>query len=244
MRDTSLSVCWACRQHVLRREAMCPHCGAVLAHRERAPGATASLVAVLVGVGALGSVACSSVASDSEGTGGAGGESSSAGGTNSASQSKSAAAGPSSSYAAITTTSSYGTGISLCDDIRECYGDSADPFSGCVECAVLGDSQWFDDGGACAEPFAACFGDGSDACAGAGDPECCQLYDCLDACDTNLNGQIEPGPELDCLCTNDGSRCAQNQASGTCLGDFPSGFQTAVDWETCIDETCHYSCGG
>ena len=118
------------------------------------------------------------------------------------------------------------------------------PSSGCIECAVLGDSTTASDGGACADEYTACFGDGSDACTGATDPQCCPLYDCFSACDTNMNNMIEAGAELDCLCTNDGAMCVMNQMAGTCLGDFPNGFQTAIEWETCFfDDTCPNSCG-
>jgi hypothetical protein len=145
--------------------------------------------------------------------------------------------------------SSYATGPTGpasggCDEIGSCEGDGANPDTGCLECAVLGSQYDAVDGGACADEFAACFGDGGMDCTGAGDPECCQVYDCLEACDANMNNQIDAGPELDCFCTNDGSECVQNQLPDTCLGDYPSGIQTAVEWEACLfEDVCPDSCG-
>jgi len=216
------------------------------------------VVAVLVGVGALGGAACSSTISDSEeGGGGAGGDGGAAS-TGSATQKTSAATTKSTGQTAQSTTqqstvntvaSSYGSGPTTssggCDNQGNCEGDGSNPYSGCMECAVLGDGFVAVDGGACADEFSACFGDGSSDCTGAGDPTCCQFYDCIDACDANSNGTIDAGSELDCLCTNDGLQCTGNSAPGTCRGDYPTGLQTAVAWEGCLyDDVCPNSCGG
>ncbi len=188
-----------------------------------------AVVAVLIGVGAIGGAACSSIASgsdsDTEGSGAAYGWDDD--------PSYSAGFSTSASYGSPATSGSGTNQIETCDDLSSCQGDGVTPASGCIECAVLGDSSVASDGGECADEFAACFGDDSEACTGASDPECCPLYDCLQACDTNGNGFIDPGPELDCLCTNDGTGCAATQGPGTCAGDYPKGFQTAIAWEDC-----------
>jgi len=122
-------------------------------------------------------------------------------------------------------------------------GDGATPWSGCTECAVLGDSSVAVDGGACAPAFSNCFGDGSEGCAGAGEPECCPLYDCIYSCDLNNDGVIDAGAELDCFCTNDDVQCVMNQLPGTCFGDYPNGLLAAVEWDTCLyQDVCFNIC--
>jgi hypothetical protein len=119
-----------------------------------------------------------------------------------------------------------------CEDIGSCTGDGMDPSSGCLECAVLGDDTIASDGGECGDEYLACYGT-DENCTGASDPECCQVVDCINACDANMNNMIESGAELDCLCTNNGTQCEQTQMAGTCLGDYPSGIQTLFAYEDC-----------
>ena len=251
----ALVACVACGRHVFRADGACPHCGHQRDPRPRSLPSTAkvSVVAVVIGVGALGGAACSSTVSDSnDGGGGAGGDGGAAS-TGSATQKTTAttakSTGQSTAQQTTVTTiaSSYGSGPTTtsggCDNQGNCEGDGSNPYSGCMECAVLGNSNVATDGGACADEFAACFGDGSPECGGAGDPECCQFYDCVDACDTNGDGEIDEGLELDCLCTHDGLQCLPDSLPGTCRGDFTNGLQTAIGWESCLyQDVCPTSC--
>ncbi len=198
-------------------------------------------------VSTLGLFACGSTVFITDGEGGAGGSDDAAVTSGKASVNATATKSANATQVASSNTgvvSSAASGLGTCDDIGVCSGDGFTPRSGCLECSVLGDSSTALDGGACLGAFTACFGDGSFDCPGASDPQCCPYYACIESCDGNFDGQLEPGPELDCYCLNDGVQCLQMQTPGTCLGDFPNGAATASAWEVCvIDDVCPFSCG-
>jgi hypothetical protein len=130
-------------------------------------------------------------------------------------------------------------GLVSCEDLTGQCGPDAndpgdDPTNSCLECAVLGDSTVATDGGECADEYTACWGQGDAACTGAGEPECCDLYDCVASCDANMDGFLDAGPELDCFCTNDGFQCTAQQLPGSCFGDYPDGLVVAAEWEACF----------
>lgn len=126
-----------------------------------------------------------------------------------------------------------------CDQLGACQGDGVDPKSGCLECAALGDTSVASDGGACGQPYLACFGTEGDCSNGL--PDCCDFSSCLDACSQLPNDQF-----LDCVCTNDGNGCFDfpQQQPGTCFGDHLEGAQSYIDFYTCaVSDVCPFSCG-
>ena len=138
-----------------------------------------------------------------------------------------------------TNTSDVGPGIGFCDEIGNCEGDGMSPLSGCIECSVLGDNTVALDGGLCAEPYFACFGENGD-CSAGGDPDCCAFLTCLEEC------SFLPEPEfLDCVCVNDGETCLgfRDQPPGTCFGDHPMGTVSYIEFTGCVyNEVCPGSC--
>ncbi|NUO52970.1 MAG: hypothetical protein HOV80_29340 [Polyangiaceae bacterium] len=128
-----------------------------------------------------------------------------------------------------------------CDAIAVCEGDTANPDTGCIECAVLGNATLAIDGGACLDEYTGCFGPGG-SCDEGGHPGCCAFFDCLVACPADDPGT--PADEyLDCACDNDGTECYAEQEKGTCLGDEPTGGQRYLAWASCLlIDVCTASC--
>jgi hypothetical protein len=125
--------------------------------------------------------------------------------------------------------------MSFCDDIGVCEGDGVSPSSGCLECSILGDNTDALDGGQCAEAYFTCLG--QDGQCGNGEP-CCAFIDCVEGCQ-----QLPPEEQLDCICTNNGQDCLNEQQPGTCLGDHPEGLQRYIELDSCIySQACPGSC--
>jgi hypothetical protein len=138
---------------------------------------------------------------------------------------------------------SVASGMFYCDEIAICEGDGVNWYSGCSECAAFGQNPPALDGGACGSEYFTCFGNGG-SCASSPVPECCGIFECIDACDTNGNGLLDRPDEVDCFCVNDGAECVPNQPPGTCLGDYQDGLEAAIQWDTCLrKEVCPNSCG-
>ena len=128
-----------------------------------------------------------------------------------------------------------------CDDIAVCEGDTANPDTGCIECAVLGNATLTIDGGACLDEYTACFGPGGD-CDEGGHPGCCEFFDCLVTCPAD-DPETTADEYLDCACSNDGTDCFVEQEKGTCLGDQPAGGQRYLAWASCLlIDVCTVSC--
>jgi hypothetical protein len=194
--------------------------------------------------------ACGSTVLVTDGEGGSGGSSDTATSGKSTSANTSSAKTTNATNVATsnvsngTAVTSVASGMFYCDEIGVCEGDGVTWNSGCTECAAFGPNPPALDGSACAEQYFICFGNGDPSCMSAPEPECCLLYQCLDACDFDASGFLDVGPELDCFCTNDGSQCVRPQQPGTCLGDYEAGLDPAIEWSVCIyEEHCPSSCG-
>ena len=180
--------------------------------------------------------ACNKIDGETGSDGGAGGE----GGADTTAQTSSTKATSTKATVASTmyASSTYGNPFTpACDDIGECFGEGS-PDLGCFECAVLGGVSYVDSG-ACAGEYAACKGIAGDC--SDGEPECCQVEACLDAC------QATPAAYWDCACGSaDEADCDLATApAGSCFGDNPTGADLMYGddgWVTCVAQVCFTSC--
>jgi len=128
-----------------------------------------------------------------------------------------------------------------CDAIGTCEGDGSNANSGCLECAVLGNSTLASNGGACVDEYIGCFGF-SGSCDEGGHPGCCAFFDCLVGCPDD-DPATAADEFLDCVCDNDGGDCTEMQEPTTCLGANRAGGQRYVAWATCLYvDACPTAC--
>lgn len=119
----------------------------------------------------------------------------------------------------VTVTNST-TGVGpVCEDEATCLD--------CQNCAA---------NGACSAEAAACQ---------AGSP-CLALNTCLGACPQDNPATADVDENLDCICTNDGMQCVQEQMAGTCLGDNPTGIDPFLAFSDCLfgADSMSGECGG
>lgn len=194
--------------------------------------------ALFVGLAAS---ACAKKTPDDTTTGSGGTTTSAGAGGTTTTTTTSSVAGPTSSV----TSSGSGNNSKSCDDIGVCEGDQMDPASGCFECAIIGDSTTAVDGGSCFDAYKQCFGTKAD-CSDAGNKACCDFSQCVADCPDDNMATADKDENLDCICTNDGSKCTGMEPMGstTCIGKAGTpAVQDYLDFVNCvIDATCPNSC--
>ena len=132
------------------------------------------------------------------------------------------------------TSTSTGPGGGVCDDLpcNDPGEPDMDPNNDCVSCSFAGDEA--SDAGTCGPEAQACFDTAGD--------ECLNLNDCILACPE------DDAAFLDCLCTNDGTLCNEEQdpptqsMAGTCFGDHPTGVEPLTGLLGCINGVCATAC--
>lgn len=134
-----------------------------------------------------------------------------------------------------------GGAMQSCDAIAVCEGDTENPNSGCIECAVLGSTNLATNGGACFDEYVSCFGPGG-TCDAGGHPSCCRFFQCLVDCPQDDPATVED-EYTDCACTNEGGECLVEQSKDTCLGKDPAGGERYLAWAGCLLlDVCAVSC--
>lgn len=146
-----------------------------------------------------------------------------------------------------TTTTTTGGGMT-CDSIGQCQvAGNMSPTGDCVSCS-LNMAAGYTDSGSCTAAYIAAYGmDGK--CTGGGQQAACDELTCENKCDPT--GMFNTKAELDCLCTNDGTKClpaAMQTNTQTCIGALhavPAAEAAVGKVDSCIlQQVCPMSCGG
>lgn len=64
-------------------------------------------------------------------------------------------------------------------------------------------------------------------------PECGAFIDCLEMCAEDDPVTMED-ENFDCICVNDGTKCASTQPAGTCVGDHMGGVTNYIALSDCV----------